>query len=313
MGSQPREVDQKTPSATMLRTVLALALVAVVKSQGDISQRMMRQIAEYNFRSACWGQENMDNSILALIKATEKCMQMEPSFDVEAAINPQNNPFAPLIQQKNPFKSLLTEDFDSLQSLWRNKRAAAPAEGFLKADEEDLVDFLLDYQEWGENFVTSIGNMTCVGQEMGYLNEDREILMDYYTKWDDVEGFDLSASLPGKDPELKQKFINAMTDCKAIADSWPQTSLNRNPVTKAFGRNIVFFKCANKAEKALCAMGQMYHWLEKLYGKYGEDENPEDYGLPKDKYDAAAVSIMVLDASQTPEEKAVNDFFWGRF
>merc|ERR1712098_516717 len=300
MGSQPREVDQKTPSATMLRTILALALVAVVKSQGDISQRMMRQIAEYNFRSACWGQQNMDNSILALIKASEKCMQMEPSFD-------------PLIQQKNPFKSLLTDDFNSLQSLWRNKRAAAPAEGFLKADEEDLVDFLLDYQEWGENFITSIGNMTCVGQEMGYLNEDREILMDFYTKWDDVEGFDLSASLPGKDPELKEKFVNAYTDCKAIADNWPQTSLNRNPITKAFGRNIVFFKCADKAEKALCAMGQMYHWLEKLYGKYGEDENPEDYGLPKDKYDAAAVSIMVLDASQTPEEKAVNDFFWGRF
>merc|ERR1712029_140806 len=125
MGSQPREVDQETNSATMLRTVLALALVAVVKSQGDISQRMMRQIAEYNYRSACWGQENMDNSILALIKATEKCMQMEPSFDVEAAIKPQKNPFAPLIQQKNPFKSLLTDDFDSLQSLWRNKRAAA--------------------------------------------------------------------------------------------------------------------------------------------------------------------------------------------
>merc|ERR1712115_164672 len=215
MGSQPREVDQETNSATMLRTILALALVAVVKSQGDISQRMMRQIAEYNFRSACWGQQNMDNSILALIKASEKCMQMEPSFDVEATINPQNNPFAPLIQQKNPFKSLLTDDFNSLESLWRNKRATAPAEGFSKATEEDLVDFLLDYQEWGENFITSIGNMTCVGQEMGYLNEDREILMDYYTKWDDVEGFDLSASLPGKDPELKQKFINAMTDCKA--------------------------------------------------------------------------------------------------
>merc|ERR1712177_137665 len=139
MGSQPREVDQETNSATMLRTILALALVAVVKSQGDISQRMMRQIAEYNFRSACWGQENMDNSLLAL---------------------------------------------------WRNKRAAAPAEGFLKATEADLVDFLIDYQEWGENFVTSIGNMSCVSQEMGLLTDDLEINMEHYTNWDDVEGFD---------------------------------------------------------------------------------------------------------------------------
>merc|ERR1712112_800488 len=180
MGSQFREVDQKTPSATMLRTVLALALVAVVKSQGDISKRMMHQIAQYNFRSACWGQENMDNTILALIKATEKCMQMEPSFDVEATIKPQNNPFAPLIQQKDPLKSLLTVDFDSLQSLWRNKRAATPAEGFLKATEEDLVDFLMDYQISRENFVTSIGNMSCVSQEMGLLTDDLEINMEHY-------------------------------------------------------------------------------------------------------------------------------------
>merc|ERR1711954_609987 len=120
MGSQPREVDQETNSATMLRTVLALALMAVVKSQGDISQRMMRQIAQYNFRSACWGQQNVDNSILELIKASEKCMQMEPSFDVEATINPQNNPFAPLIQQKNPFKSLLTDDFNLKSSVKRD-------------------------------------------------------------------------------------------------------------------------------------------------------------------------------------------------
>jgi len=293
----------------MLRTVLVFALVAMVKSQGDISKRMMHQVAQYNFRSACWGQENVDNAILALIKASEKCMQMEPSFDVEEAINPQKNPFAPLTQQKNPFKSLLTNDFDSLESLWRNKRAAAPAEGFLKADEEDFIDFLMDYQEWGEDLVTSIGNMSCVSQEMGYLTEDLEINMEHYTKFEDVEGYDNSASLTGKDPALQEKFINAMTDCKAIADSWPQTSLDKNPVTKVFGRNIIFFKCADKAEKALCAMGQMYHWLVTLYGKSEEGA----YGLPKDKYDAAAVSIMVLDASQTPEEKAVNDFFWGRF
>merc|ERR1712115_235434 len=216
MGSQPREVDQETNAATMLRTVLALALMAVVKSQGDISQRMMSQIAQYNFRSACWGQQNVDNSILELIKASEKCIQMEPSFDVEATIKPQNNPFAPLIQQKNPFKSLLTDDFNSLESLWRNKRAAAPAEGFLKATEEDLVDFLLDYQEWGENFITSIGNMSCVSQEMGYLNEDLEVNMEHYTNLD-VEGFDVSATLHEKDTELKEKFINVMTDCKAIA------------------------------------------------------------------------------------------------
>merc|ERR1712025_763161 len=306
MGSQPREVDQESTSAMMLK-----AVVALVKSQADISNKMMRQIAQYNLQSACWGQENVDQAILALVKASEKCSQMQPSFDVESAINHQNSPLAPLIPQKNPFKSLLSDDFDSLESLWRNKRAASPYEGSLKATEEDIVDFLLDYQKWGENFITSVGNLTCVGQEMGFLNEDREVNMEHYTDFGNLEGFDVSGSLPGKDPELKQKFIDAFTDCKAIADSWPQTSLDKNPLTKVFGRSIIFFKCAKKADNALCAMAQMHHWLEKLYGKYGMNVNPKDYGLRNDKYDAAAVSIMVLDASQTPEQRAVNDFFWG--
>jgi len=297
----------------MLRAVLLVALVAVVKSQGDISKKMMHQIAAYNFRSACWGQENVDNAIISLVKATEKCMQMEPSFDVEAELEPEQNLFAKLTAQKNPFKSLLSNDFENLQSLWRNKRSAASEGGFLHASEEDFIDFLQDFQAWGKDFVTIAGNWTCVMQDMGYLTEEREVNMEYYQNFETTEGFDASKSLPGQDPELMEKFKNAFSDCKAIADSWPQRNLNKNPVTRAWGRNIIFFKCASKAEKGLCAMGQMYQWLEKLYGKHSEDENLEEYGLPKDKYDAAAISIMVMDAAASPEEKSVSDFFWGRF
>merc|ERR1712126_426678 len=68
----------------------------------------MKQIALYNYWSACWGQNNFDNLILGMIKSTEKCMQQEPSFDVEAELMPQKNPFAPLVQQENPFKSFST-------------------------------------------------------------------------------------------------------------------------------------------------------------------------------------------------------------
>merc|ERR1711872_771112 len=39
--------------------------------------------------------------------------------------------------------------------------------------------------------------------------------------------------------------------------------------------------------------------------------DPAEHGLPKDKYDAAAVSIMVLNNAATPEEEFVGEFFWG--
>merc|ERR1712025_665515 len=107
MGSQPREVDQETPSATMVRTVLALALVAVVKSQGDISQRMMRQIAEYNFRSACWGQENMDNSILALIKDRRSACRWSLPLMLRLPSIPKTTPLLPSSNRKIPSSPFL--------------------------------------------------------------------------------------------------------------------------------------------------------------------------------------------------------------
>ena len=60
----------------------------------------------------------------------------------------------------------------------------------------------------------------------------------------------------------------------------------------------------------MCAKAQMLEWLETIYGSDAE-QKPADYGLPEDKYDAAAVSIMVLNNAATPEEEFVGDFFWG--
>merc|ERR1712098_591933 len=131
MGSRHREVDQIYTKARKMKAILVLALVALVKSQGEISKKFMKQIAMYNYKSACWGQENVDNGILELIKCTEKCIQQEPSFDIEAELHGNKNPFAPLIQQENPFKALLSNDFENLQSLWRSKRSANGG-GFLE-------------------------------------------------------------------------------------------------------------------------------------------------------------------------------------
>ena len=63
-------------------------------------------------------------------------------------------------------------------------------------------------------------------------------------------------------------------------------------------------------ERKMCAKAQMLKWLETIYGT-DPSEDPSEYGLPKDKYDAAALSIMVLNNAATPEEEFVGEFFWG--
>ena len=60
----------------------------------------------------------------------------------------------------------------------------------------------------------------------------------------------------------------------------------------------------------MCAQGQMLKYLEAMYGK-DDSKKPSEFGLPDDKYDAAAVSIMVMQNAASSEEEFVGNFFWG--
>ena len=67
-------------------------------------------------------------------------------------------------------------------------------------------------------------------------------------------------------------------------------------------------------ERKMCAEAQMLEWLAKLDGEKSPEELAEQIsalGLPEDKYEAAAVSMAVLDNQASGEEKFVDDFMWG--
>merc|ERR1712064_268087 len=87
-------------------------------------------------------------------------------------------------------------------------------------------------------------------------------------------------------------------------------ALAKSPLSRVFGRQMIFFKCAKKNEKLNCAMGQLKKWVEEWYGS-GENITNTEYGLPEDDYEASAFSAMVLHNAASEEEKFVNEFFWG--
>merc|ERR1719433_2066700 len=122
------------------------------------------------------------------------------------------------------------------------------------------------------------------------------------------EGGLLEIDEAAEHPEWRQKMIGGYTDCYQVASNWPQQSLDRNPITKVFGRHMIFFKCAMKQEKKMCGMAQMYSWLKTLYGD-SDDFNWSQFGLPQDKYDRAALTIMVQTQAASKEERFINDFF----
>jgi len=296
--------------------LLSLLVVVAVQGQGhEEMHRIMNNINLYNLRSKCWGESNANLWLVSIQKATEKCMQLAPSFDLINQLVPQSNPFATLPAQVSaPFRKLQDfQNLDQLKSLWRTKREATT--GLLNADQSDFNEFLVDFSDYKHGIASKMGNLTCVLTEMKYLTSDLKINIDEYTKpiaeLDIVEGFNSEESVAGQDPEFAKKLAEGYMDCHRISENWPQAPLNRNPLTKIFGRHMIFFKCADKNERKMCAKAQMLKWLETVYGTDPEHEDPSEYGLPKDKYDAAAISIRILNNAASPEEEFVGDFFWG--
>jgi len=262
----------------------------------------------------------VDTWIKSIEEAKKKCLQMEPKFGLIANLYPPQaiNPFSVQpIATNNPFLKLKNEgDLSKLSSLWRTKRQSGS--GLYDADEEDLYEFLLQFQDFRGDMINNIGNLTCVLTQTKELNEEGDINIDFYTS-----GLTETASELGfvfdeegsaaKDPEFRQKMSEGYTECYKISQEWPQSSLDRKPLTRVFGRQMIFLRCAQKLERRRCSQFQMLEWLEKLYGSHTPEEIQEfkdKVDLPEDKFDAVVVKMAVLENAGTKEAKFIDEFFW---
>ena len=229
--------------------LLLLSLLGVVAVHGQghgMMKKVMNNINLYNLRSKCWGESNTNLYQLAILKAQEKCMQLTTSYDLINQLVPQTNPFATLPGQVSAsFRKLQNfENLDQLTSLWRSKRQAS--NGLLNADQGDFNEFLEDFGDFKEGIASKMGNLTCVLTEMKYLTADLKINIDQYTKpVEEIEGFIPEISVAGQDPEFAKKLADGYKDCYKISQNWPQAALNKSPLSKVFGRHMIFFKCAD--------------------------------------------------------------------
>ena len=156
-----------------------------------------------------------------------------------------NNPFQSLpapAPSKNPFKSS-NLNLGAWNQLWNSRNKRQATEGLLQPTEEDFKEFLMDFEDFKGDVASKMGNLTCVLKKMNALDDNLQINMKEYTGdfWNKI---DLSQTMAGEDPEWRNMLVTSYKDCYDIARSWPQSTLNRNPLMKVFGRHMVFFKCA---------------------------------------------------------------------
>ena len=157
-------------------------------------------------------------------------------------------------------------DLSNLGSLWRSKRDTFDFEsinrlgngnGILNPDEDDILEFLGQFADFKGNVASRMGNLTCVLKQMKMMTPDNKINLEAYTTGLTGESsfsFGMDYNIKGSavsDPEWREKYSEGARDCYKLAQNWPQSSLNRNPITRLFGRHMIFFRCADVSDSFL--------------------------------------------------------------
>lgn len=309
----------------MLRVVLlSLACAALVTSSGDTAKKIKRSINAWNSDVACWGHENALKFHVGLEQAIEQCSEYGSPASL---VKPVSNPWTtiPQPENNNPFQTLPAgvgrinpAQYQNWNNIWANylgnnnrqrRQAGEATDGLLETDEEDFQEFLEDFEDFKSDMGHKMGNLTCVMTKMDMLDSALQVNLPMYTGgfWDKI---DVSKTLAGSDPVWRQMMTSGYTDCYSIAQTFPKEALEKNPVTKVFGRHMIFFKCAAKVEKKCCYQAQMYDWIKTLYGD-DPSFNWAQYGFPTNKYERAELAIKIMTETASDEEEFVGNFFYG--
>merc|ERR1711868_357741 len=293
--------EEDSSSGKMLRFLTITALVATATGSHMLAKKIHKDMLVMNSMTACWGKGNMLAFKVGMKKAMETCMNenhsglLKPANPLLALLSQNadtlpfptnNNPFQSLPAQinQNPFKSS-NVNLGAWNKLW-NSRNKRQVEGLLQPTEEDFKEFLMDFEDFKGDVASMMGNLTCVLQKM-----------------------DFAQTMAGEDPEWREMLEDSYKDCYDIARSFPQSALNRNPITKVFGRHMVFFKCAKKAEAKSCGMACANDMLSTLYGT-NDQFNWSQYGLPQNKYERAAWTMKIMYGTASKEEHFVHEFMF---
>lgn len=163
-----------------------------------------------------------------------------------------------------------------------------------------------DYSDFRWSMATKLGNLSCVMAQLQMLDDAGNINLDHYVtdNWSHV-----GQQGAAQDPVFVAKLKAGFRDCYAIAQAWPQPTLDRNPLHQKYGRHMIFFTCVAKTELQMCTKYQAKKWLEALYGHLDDSMFPE---AASDPYEAAAMVMRLKYESASPEEEAVDRFFWGQ-
>merc|ERR1711923_106309 len=215
----------RSKQASIMKFVLmSLVLVHTCLSMDMMLQKIVKQTEKHVLQSTCFGPGNKQKFDLAIGESIEKCMQLAPTNDLLNILSPNSQ----------------------LTSLFPSVNVKNPFKQFQTYQDLDQLVSL-----WRNK-----RSITKRDTE-GLLSPDEDDFMEF------LEEFDVTESEFLQDPEWMERLTTGYQDCYDISESIPSAALMGNPLTKVFGRQMIFFKCAKKNEHMNCALGQMKKWVEE--------------------------------------------------
>jgi len=280
-----------------LSLILVLAISSVASSK-EVSDMWKAKLSKFNLYTQCFGFNAVTEYFATIHKATEYCHQISSPVDLTnevASLSPN---------EVQALRDLFASS--TLAQLLNAGRKKRQVDG-LAFDFNDIAMLRQGVEHYKEKMSSVIGNVSCVLTQMDIMDSTGQINRDHFS-YNSVRNYMAGTDRRG-DEDLIQAFTTGYQDCMDISRNWPQTTLDRHPMMKAYCRQALFVKCMLKVEENTCYRWQIYTGLNVLFGL---DVDEVDLGIPHgNKYEKAEMVRNLMYKMASHEEQAIEDMFWG--
>merc|ERR1711955_25990 len=253
MGYQRRVHGDVQSDISMLRLVCLVGLAALCSAGGlgGYKESVMKQYAHYKIQESCFGKEMVMQYKMDMMKASKKCSmndtQGADQMDFEEIINEIRS------------AALRYRGQDAGEQYYR--LVPVLQGGRYRRDAHDPAQMLAHLKD---RMTHKISNVTCMLQELKYMNADKT------PNYDQVE----KQINQVNDAYLRNQLHYGFDMCKDFAGCMP-TQKAKNPLMKELGKCISFYKCMEMKKMSACFMKD----FRQAMADYGHDAVEEKINM----------------------------------
>jgi len=225
----------KHPNISMLRLVVLVGFAALCSAGGlgGYKEAVMKEYAHYKIQEGCFGKEMVMEYKMQMMKASKKCSVEVPGNGTDSMLDFQEiiNEIRAAALRYNPDSG--AGQYYRLVPVLQNGRYRRQADD---AGQKMLA-------EAKEKMVYKIANVTCMLQELKYMNDDKTPNYDHAEKHINKVN----------DAFLRNQLQYGFDMCKDFAKCMPVKKA-KTMIMKELGTCISFFKCMEMKKMEACFM-----------------------------------------------------------